>query len=326
MNTHDIEQILRSYLTDDGYIAADDIPNICKAIEADRQRRGEPVGWAVAYTNRQPILIVATYAVESSAREHVEKQSALSVVPLYAAPQPADPVKDAVRIYNSGYMAGHQDTVEGCFTDILSADMASYHEDVVSELVDDLLGIQPAEPVKRKRPYAQGSALGEFGVIPMCDQVDDEPVKVPSDAISVVGMPEFDALMDFIYENGTASEGVTPLANAFARALLARYGQLAQPAHALGGSKEEYTRVFNMGRNSAQPSVPEGWRLVPVEPTPEMYMRGGEEFADSIGSSNHDGDTLNDQDHAASIYRAMILVTPQPAEPVNVPSDTQETK
>jgi hypothetical protein len=30
-----------------------------------------------------------------------------------------------------------------------------------------------AEPVKRKRRYAQGTALGEFGIIPMCDQVDD---------------------------------------------------------------------------------------------------------------------------------------------------------
>ena len=41
-----------------------------------------------------------------------------------------------------------------------------------------------AEPVKRKRPYAQGTALGEFGIIPMCDQVDDEPVKVPSDDLA----------------------------------------------------------------------------------------------------------------------------------------------
>jgi hypothetical protein len=77
---------------------------------------------------------------------------------------------------------------------------------------------QPAQQ-ERKRRYAQGTALGEFGIIPMCDQVDDEPVKVSSDAISVVGVPEFDALMDHIYENGTASEGVLPLANAFARAI-----------------------------------------------------------------------------------------------------------
>jgi len=86
-----------------------------------------------------------------------------------------------------------------------------------------------SEPVKHKRQYAQGTALGEFGIIPMCDQVNDEPVKAPSDAISVVGVPEFDALMDHIYENGTASEGVLPLANAFARALLARFGNAARP-------------------------------------------------------------------------------------------------
>jgi hypothetical protein len=41
MNTHDIETVLRSYLTGDGYIAADDIPAICAAIEADRKQRGE---------------------------------------------------------------------------------------------------------------------------------------------------------------------------------------------------------------------------------------------------------------------------------------------
>lgn len=43
MNTHDIETVLRSFLTGDGYIAADDIPAICATIEADRQRGGEPV-------------------------------------------------------------------------------------------------------------------------------------------------------------------------------------------------------------------------------------------------------------------------------------------
>jgi hypothetical protein len=34
MNTHDIETVLRSFLTGDGYIAADDIPAICAALEA----------------------------------------------------------------------------------------------------------------------------------------------------------------------------------------------------------------------------------------------------------------------------------------------------
>lgn len=56
----------------------------------------------------------------------------------------------------------------------------------------------------------------------------------PSDEhVSVVGMPEFDALIDHIYEHGTTSEGVVIRADALARALLSRYGRRAgdaQPA------------------------------------------------------------------------------------------------
>lgn len=45
----------------------------------------------------------------------------------------------------------------------------------------------------------------------------------PSDEhVSVVGMPEFDALLDHIYEYGTASEGIIDRANAFARAIIAQ--------------------------------------------------------------------------------------------------------
>lgn len=45
----------------------------------------------------------------------------------------------------------------------------------------------------------------------------------PSGAVNVVGMPEFDGLLDHIYEHGTAADGVIERANAFARAVLARY-------------------------------------------------------------------------------------------------------
>ena len=37
--------------------------------------------------------------------------------------------------YNSGYMAGHHDTVEGQFTDIHHADMRTHHLDVVAEII-----------------------------------------------------------------------------------------------------------------------------------------------------------------------------------------------
>ena len=48
----------------------------------------------------------------------------------------------AVRIYNSGYMAGHHDTVEGQFTDIHRSEMDTYHDDIVGELLADLQGEQ----------------------------------------------------------------------------------------------------------------------------------------------------------------------------------------
>ena len=51
----------------------------------------------------------------------------------------------------------------------------------------------------------------------------------PSGAVNVVGMPEFDGLLDHIYEHGTTAEGVIERANAFARAVLAQYGP-QQPA------------------------------------------------------------------------------------------------
>jgi hypothetical protein len=51
----------------------------------------------------------------------------------------------------------------------------------------------------------------------------------PSETVNVLGMPEFDGLLDHIYEYGTESEGVIDEANAFARAVIARYAP-RQPA------------------------------------------------------------------------------------------------
>ena len=42
--------------------------------------------------------------------------------------------RQSVRLYNSGYHAGHHDTVEGCYTHILPCDMSTYHDDVVAAL------------------------------------------------------------------------------------------------------------------------------------------------------------------------------------------------
>ena len=45
-----------------------------------------------------------------------------------------------VHIYNSGYHAGHHDTVEGRYVDIHSNDMSTYHAEDVAELLAALVG------------------------------------------------------------------------------------------------------------------------------------------------------------------------------------------
>ena len=44
-----------------------------------------------------------------------------------------------IHLYNTAYHAGHEDTVEGCYTDVLPVDMDSYHDDVVDEWVEEYL-------------------------------------------------------------------------------------------------------------------------------------------------------------------------------------------
>ena len=57
------------------------------------------------------------------------------------------PMTNLVHIYNSGYLSGHHDTVEGVFTDIYYNDLGAYHEDEVAELVDDLGVEHKTEPI-----------------------------------------------------------------------------------------------------------------------------------------------------------------------------------
>ncbi|MEE8308395.1 MAG: hypothetical protein V3R81_14095 [Gammaproteobacteria bacterium] len=40
-----------------------------------------------------------------------------------------------VWLYNQGYGSGHHDTVESCYTDVLPAEMATYHDDIVIDLL-----------------------------------------------------------------------------------------------------------------------------------------------------------------------------------------------
>ncbi len=50
-----------------------------------------------------------------------------------------------VYLYNSGYLAGHHDTVEGCWADIHFSDYHTDQSDMVDEVLDELLNQQEGE-------------------------------------------------------------------------------------------------------------------------------------------------------------------------------------
>lgn len=47
-------------------------------------------------------------------------------------------VADVIEIYNAGYVSGHHDTVEACYTDVHYSDRREYHNDTVGEMLDDM--------------------------------------------------------------------------------------------------------------------------------------------------------------------------------------------
>lgn len=47
-----------------------------------------------------------------------------------------------IHVYNCGYTAGHEATVEGNYTDIFQCDMGSYHNDAVDALVGELKALR----------------------------------------------------------------------------------------------------------------------------------------------------------------------------------------
>ncbi|EPU0953192.1 hypothetical protein ACVULX_003775 [Klebsiella pneumoniae] len=44
---------------------------------------------------------------------------------------------EQIRIFNSGYLRGHESTVEGYYVDIHQDDITTYHEDVVAEISEE---------------------------------------------------------------------------------------------------------------------------------------------------------------------------------------------
>lgn len=48
-------------------------------------------------------------------------------------------MKLMVRVYNQGYAAGHNETIDGCYVHIDQYDKSTYHEEYVHEFIVDVL-------------------------------------------------------------------------------------------------------------------------------------------------------------------------------------------
>lgn len=72
------------------------------------------------------------------------------------------------------------------------------------------------------------------------------------------------------------------------------------------------TREFILNSNAASaPSVPEGWQLVPIEPTPQMNYAASETDAVCFDDDWKDTDKAI-HNTFSTIYRAMLAAAPQP--------------
>ncbi|MDQ9556005.1 hypothetical protein, partial [Serratia marcescens] len=43
----------------------------------------------------------------------------------------------SIKLFNLGYLRGHESTVEGYFVDVHRNDIDTYHDDVVAEIIED---------------------------------------------------------------------------------------------------------------------------------------------------------------------------------------------
>jgi len=346
------------------------------AIEADRQRRGEPV----AYIRASDLDRLKKPHIAGCAAS-LSKTAGDGFVGIYKAPQPAEPTPTQKR-----HARLRADPVKAAALD-------RAHERIAVELSSSDGPVRPKEEYKPEYKYCEDGKVVWTNAADAPVVKSAEPVKVPSDA-------DIDAVFNDMPDGANGwlkSWGYRQ----FARDLLARYGQPASghsaapmdtsPGHsgqtaeseqpypevpppdvvACGESEDSYSRQaveaamrrahdrgysvgWDHGREhsaqpaasaelvaevriendywrrghfykgsrkeakllkafydlpvgaslyavpvAAQPSVPDGWKLVPLEPTDEMYKA----WLDGKGDQRNYWD---------DVYKAMLAAAPTP--------------
>lgn len=78
-------------------------------------------------------------SLESAGEMSIKEQKVLKLAKAYQqlAAENVALKAEQVRIFNSGYLRGHESTVEGYYVDIHQDDITTYHEDVVAEISEE---------------------------------------------------------------------------------------------------------------------------------------------------------------------------------------------
>lgn len=78
-------------------------------------------------------------ALESAGEPSIREQKFLKLAKAFKqlAAENVALKAEQVRIFNSGYLRGHESTVEGYYVDIHQDDITTYHEDVVAEISEE---------------------------------------------------------------------------------------------------------------------------------------------------------------------------------------------
>ncbi|VGH51515.1 Uncharacterised protein [Klebsiella pneumoniae] len=78
-------------------------------------------------------------SLESAGELSIREQKFLKLAKAYldVAAENVALKAEQVRIFNSGYLRGHESTVEGYYVDIHQDDITTYHEDIVAEIAEE---------------------------------------------------------------------------------------------------------------------------------------------------------------------------------------------
>jgi len=73
----------------------------------------------------------------SSEQEAIQRAHAANQTADALAVENAELKARSIKLFNLGYLHGHESTVEGYFVDVHRNDIDTYHDDVVAEIIED---------------------------------------------------------------------------------------------------------------------------------------------------------------------------------------------